>query len=191
MRVKGLECARFNTYQAPFVCDGPASGPHALVCGSYSWVCESHALCSPPPTTSPEQTLFFELKLLLVVSFCNFMLLLCCLLVNPNRMGLFGVDLRFFSFWFLFGNLFSTITSHLNLHGFFRSLFRCLYGAFLLSMVVSITCMHRSKNLLGLHSHLFFPLLISFLSEIYLIRVLVSLFLPFCLCRAFLLPFHL
>jgi hypothetical protein len=139
----------------------------------------------------PEQTLFFELKLLLVVSFCNFMLLLCCLLVNPNWMGLFGVDLRFFSFWFLFGNLFSTITSHLNLHGFFRSLFRCLYGAFVLSMVVSITCMHRSKNLLGLHSHLFFPLLISFLSEIYPIRVLVSLFLPFCLCRAFLLPFHL
>jgi hypothetical protein len=90
-------------------------------------------------------------------------------------MGLFGVDLFFFSFWFLFENFFSIVTSHLNLHSFFGSLFRYLKGVFVLPMVVSIINMRCDKSFLRLYSHFSFPFMISFLFlEIYLIWVLVS-----------------
>ena len=127
----------------------------------------------------PEQPLLFEFTLLFYVTVYNF-LLLCCLLFNLNRKRIFGLDLFFFPFWFLFRNFFSAVTFHLNLHDFLGSLFRCLIGVFILPMVVSITNVHRGKSFLKLHSHLSFSFMISFLFfEICPIGVLVSL--PFFL----------
>jgi hypothetical protein len=109
---------------------------------------------SPPPV----QPLFFESLLLFYVIFSMF---LCCVLVNLNRMELLGVDLFFFSFWFLFRDHSFTITLHLNLHSLLGSLFRCFKRVFILEMAWSIN-MRRGLGFLDWHSHLhlfffFFP----------------------------------
>ena len=152
--------------------DAPASGPHTLACGSYSPVHESHVLCSSPSTSSSKAAAIFWVY---AVILCNF-LLLCSLLVNPNRMRLFGVNLFSFIFWKPFFHSYF----HLNFHGFLGSLFRCLIGVFILQMVESITSMCHGKSFFGLHSHISFPSMISFLFfKICLVGVLVSL--PFFL----------
>jgi len=106
---------------------------------------------------------------------------LCCVLVNLNRMGLLGVDLFFFSFWFLFRNLSFIVTFHLNLHSFLGSSFRCFKRVFVLEMVLSIK-MRRELGLLDWHSQflLFSPFMISFLFEICPVRVSSTL-----LCNLF------
>jgi hypothetical protein len=115
----------------------------------------------------------------------SFFLLFCVTLCNFLWHFVCVVDIFYFSFWFLFGNLFSTITFHLNLYGFLGSLFKCLIGVFVLPINLSITSMRRGKRFLRLHLHLSFSFMISFLFfEICPVGVLVSLslFIYFLLC---------